>query len=844
MILLIELKVYAYIYVFIISKNLYILNSKLFILLLVLTQIASDEDLFESFQAKHLDDIYSFIRGFSSLIEEDKIAFFEAFSEIIFAAIDISSKSTNLSIVSRNNIKTIFFYSEAFFQKAENILKENSNNAISGLITDSEDKITDTDGDNNTKVIKNKSNKTKKSSKSSASFVWSESRKTFLDIFDSILSINPSNLWRMCVISENFLAGIWSQVIYILETRPIGIAGSSSNEINIRNFCVSLIIKCISHFNISGSGSFTNLTTAIIDSLIKYESMSVYVATICINCQSTLIADVMKEIGSMKMSTMQTKSVNNIGSFIEALAKGSPSLMTTYMPIIKHQVDSGAHQIRSSILHAMGLVISYIHKSSELNHHVDNNNEEVEEDVAEVNIIQLNRTRDSLLDIIVERAHDISHYTRSTVLKVFVLLLESYSIPVRRIGTIGAIAVDRLIDKTTIVRKGAVSLLTSLLENNPFSSSLDIHEFEKQKEDLIVKLADRIEYLRVNSAKNDDDNDNTIILTPSKLKKQFNDDANDMEEDDKDDEEENNEIIEEDLFLQSADVLEDSEFISIKAQIDYCEGGLNLIKAMATAMPKIEEMLKSKNSSDVIEGLKFFTKAVNFSIKGSAKYLRSAFSLIWHDEEIIRLECLNSFKNVYLTDGGDAEDVKALNPLEIATNLIQLCKRCNISELVSFEHIIGDLFQKEQVDKLVLSSLWSIIQESQESLKSDENTDIINDKSEDLSSLLCVIAMIGKYLPNTLSANRIRAIVQISFNKNVLNRKHYNVIKAGAQCLNAAIPYFSVGGRIVEEDMQLAYNVAAPALRDAILGIYLIIIYLMHLSHWYSIYLIYPSIFI
>jgi hypothetical protein len=695
------------------------------------------------------------------------------------------------------------------------------------LSSDSADRIGDADSDyTNTKILKNKSKK--KSTKYSSMFIWSESRRTFLDIFDSILSINPSNLWRMSLISENFLAGIWSQILYILETRPIGVAGSSNVEIKLRNFCASLIIKCISLFSTSSSGSLTNVTTAILDSLIKYEQMSSYIATICITSQSSLLAEIMKEIGSMKMA-MQAKSAGNIGSFLEALAKGSPSLMSTYMPHIKHLVDSVAHQIRSSILVSMGFVVSYIHKSSELIHQVDNikmkdNNEE--EDNVEVNIAQLNRTRDSLLDIIVERTHDVTHYTRSTVLKVFISLLESNSIPVRRVGTIGGVAVDRLFDKTTLVRKSAVSLLTSLLENNPFSSCLDINEFEKQKEELIVKLLDRIEHLRENSAEVDEDDDNTVILTPSKSKKPCNDDddvTNDKIQDDDEEVEENNEIIEEDLFLQSADVLEDSEFISIKAQIDYCEGGLNLIMAMTAAMPRIEEMLKSKNSSDVIEGLRFFTKAVHFSIKGSAKFLRSAFSLIWHQEESIRLECLNAFKNVYLTDGGDGDDIKPLDPIDIATNIVQLCKRCDVSELVSFEYIIGDLFLKEQVDKAVISSLWSIVQESQ---IFNDNGDIINEKSEDLSSLLSVISMIGKYLPDSLTANRIKAIIQISFSKKILSTKQFNIIKAGSQCLNAAVPYIASIGMVVQEDIKAAYNIAAPALRDVILGDNYLSIYL------------------
>lgn len=51
-----------------------------------------------------------------------------------------------------------------------------------------------------------------------------------------------------------------------------------------------------------------------------------------------------------------------------------------------------------------------------------NDAEDVDNDLADIftsrNVSQLQRVRDSILDILIERAHDKSHYTRATVLKV------------------------------------------------------------------------------------------------------------------------------------------------------------------------------------------------------------------------------------------------------------------------------------------------------------------------------------------------------------------------------------------------------------------------------------------
>lgn len=106
-----------------------------------------------------------------------------------------------------------------------------------------------------------------------------------------------------------------------------------------------------------------------------------------------------------------------------------------------------------------------------------------------------------------ERTHDISYYTRCAVLKVWTQLVEvafivirsidktlisninihislfsyqSNAVPVRRIGSVAEIAEDRIHDKTALVRKQAVALLTTLMDNNPFDSNLDMDKFVKQ----------------------------------------------------------------------------------------------------------------------------------------------------------------------------------------------------------------------------------------------------------------------------------------------------------------------------------------------------------------------------
>jgi len=90
------------------------------------------------------------------------------------------------------------------------------------------------------------------------------------------------------------------------------------------------------------------------------------------------------------------------------------------------------------------------------------------------NLTQLTRVRDSILNILIERTYDKNYFTRAAVLKVWCFLIESNSIPLRFFNNICDIGIDRLKDKTSIVRKYAINLLINVLDNNPFGGNLSI----------------------------------------------------------------------------------------------------------------------------------------------------------------------------------------------------------------------------------------------------------------------------------------------------------------------------------------------------------------------------------
>jgi condensin complex subunit 1 len=93
-----------------------------------------------------------------------------------------------------------------------------------------------------------------------------------------------------------------------------------------------------------------------------------------------------------------------------------------------------------------------------------------------------------MVDILLERARDKSSYTRSKVLQTWANLCVESAVSIGHWNLVAHVAAGRLEDKAAIVRKGALQLLTTLLQFNPFGPSLRAGPFEATLEQYKEKL--------------------------------------------------------------------------------------------------------------------------------------------------------------------------------------------------------------------------------------------------------------------------------------------------------------------------------------------------------------------
>lgn len=262
---------------------------------------------------------------------------------------------------------------------------------------------------------------------------------------------------------------------------------------------------------------------------------------------------------------------------------------------------------------------------------VDSNGDS--DDKQAFNTRQFQRFYRNIFDILVERVHDVSSYTRSACLKTWIQLVEKECISVELWSHITEVAVDRLADKTTIVRKNATILLTKLVDFNPFNGNLNLEYHLERERMLHVVIEGKKNQIReqlypacaVTVIQQD-----TAPVKQEKVETEDGmlalDNSNDVKV------EVNEDILEDMAGVACAainnteiDFSSDSEIINLSKELQKCRFCVQFVQLIQGTFPSLRKMLTSKCSTDISEALTFFSCALHFSINQSAVCLQRYF---------------------------------------------------------------------------------------------------------------------------------------------------------------------------------------------------------------------------
>mmetsp|Transcript_7744 Transcript_7744/g.13486 ORF Transcript_7744/g.13486 Transcript_7744/m.13486 type:complete len:1395 (-) Transcript_7744:164-4348(-) len=543
------------------------------------------------------------------------------------------------------------------------------------------------------------------------------------------MSSQKSKLWKRSVPDEA-VVGLPCRIAYqILEAAT----GVHARKASSGDKALQMIAATVD----SAPCLLNTVVSALVDLLHTYDHMAPLCAELCTIVKESpsniLATELLREIGRLDTDGYSDSSaagnkasgIKNVAPFISELAAVRPRVVLSNISLLLPHLDSEPYVLRSAIINSIGHILvredhSLVERKEDKDGDSGDESEEESNTIKEQRqMVRLAKTRNSLFDILCDRTHDITSFTRAASLKVLNDLTEKQSLPLDRIMPVTAIAIDRLQDKTVMVRRYAMQLVTSLLENNPFMGMLNPDLYREKIRELEAYLKDNVpeEILKARDAaleeakQNDDDESGNGVEG----------------EDDGNAEKERQEIESAALAAAIADAESkhesnedlseaESEFLARIRGLKFASSALSFIEVFENANDSFQTMLMSSNPSDVTEALRFFVKAKHFGLPCAVTGMKRALALMWSNETNIQDEVLRAFVEVFVAEPG-TEGKELLPENQIAQNFLDLAGEATVSELASIEEALGRLVKKEIIPPDVFSILWTMASQAEGQLR-------------------------------------------------------------------------------------------------------------------------------
>lgn len=290
----------------------------------------TQDDLHEHLSQGNIDGIYSIIVGFENLNEEIQMEFSQILIQIISTCLrEYSAQSPSLY---KQNMKILCYFFIQLCLKLEKIEWKTDDGA----------------------------KKSKLQSQENTSINKKSLRYQSLQIMVNFLQLESSTLWAMSMIPENFLSPIWKYVYSLLESRPMGVNGTSTQDQETRQLCQQILQLCI---EVGNENVHDQLITAMLNGICQFEHLAMWMGDLLAKVNPSFIANLMTEISHMSFNDSSKDSfteeenkviqapklitpAKHVGLFLVHWTELNPTMSGKYLPLVLHQFASDAHQIR------------------------------------------------------------------------------------------------------------------------------------------------------------------------------------------------------------------------------------------------------------------------------------------------------------------------------------------------------------------------------------------------------------------------------------------------------------------------------------------------------------------
>lgn len=433
-----------------------------------------------------------------------------------------------------------------------------------------------------------------------------------------------------------------------------------------------------------------------------------------------LTEDVLRAISEKEFNAKDISGPKNVSLFLVKLSEAVPQVMLKQIQLVTTLLNNSSFTLRNAVVEACGnIVFNYYRKKAMSNDSVIIEHEEEQ--------------CSNMIDLLENRLLDTNPYVRSKAVQG-IIKLATLKVNVKKSDENNAqslianilpfqrrkvewtqIAVRSLQDRSYLVRRYCIKLISIILLNHPFAalhgSQLSETTWEnrlKETESALNKLTDAV-----------------------------------------------NDYSEKEPTSDAAKLMIINEGLGkLKLTIQYYKEALEYIKLLNDAILQCCKLISSKNKSEVIESMDFFVLADAYDIETAYLGIKKMLHLIWQQNDnmpavsgqtnpailgsnsttvSVPQHLVHCYKTLFLTAPEDCDEKE--KAAYIAKNLINLTINASLSDLASLEKILALLFREKVINNNVITVLWIIF-------KSFLKDDVVFNKDQ-LHGSIIIIGMLA-----------------------------------------------------------------------------------------------------
>eukprot|EP00887_Chlorella_sp_A99_P003643 scaffold7.g3643.t1 len=534
-------------------------------------------------------------------------------------------------------------------------------------------------------------------------------------------------------------------------------------------------------------GQLEPVASALVDLVSKHEHTPIPVAavlrySIAQYDDGRLAATVVGELAAVDPAEYERQQgasgekagVRSVAALVEELAERLPRFMAGQIALLLPHLGGKAYSLRQGIVHAIGHLV-----------HLAYGDAVADAADAQGAAARL-RSKQHLLDVLYRRIWDQSSYVRMAVLKTWAHLAEKKAVPLGHWQVVTRMAVGRLEDKSSLVRKEALRLIQVLMMNNPFGPSLPKERFEasllhhkamleqllppSQEGDGIEAALPSIERPGQQEGEGGDaeavaaEAEAGAVGDAAVKGEPGAEAAEGMEVDgepapaaEQPQEQEQAAALARQPMRSPAEVGWDSTVEELQALVASLGLAVEFAQTLSGCMDQLSNLLASSTVSDVQESIALLLACKQFEVHGAGATIRKMLPLIFSHDQAIKDRIVEALLELYVNGWAGS----MFSAAQAARNLLDLASGATLGELGALEEVLKQFAARGCLRPTIVRELWDVAGKAYAAVATGAAG---ADKAHaDLRAALALLSMAAASQPQLFQEQHMRAALKFGF---------------------------------------------------------------------------------